>query len=248
MVSLASLSVPVLVTVIGTGCGSVKSLFGEDERSISGIADYGKSSSTEPAASGDPELEAFWQSIVNLSRDLPAHQAGRLQVNLRDLRIRVDRPKAELVLICGRRLLDANDLKPFPEAGSEELALMLEQFAGDELMRQLRVFSIEPVQSFQGFLDNSTTIKPPDSLGEQLRRGQQAIDAVTVSPDIQPKGGNYSAPPLVILTSTTSGAVIHFTVDNSEPDEKSPVYTGLIRLAEDKDLSLSRRGALLLVF
>jgi hypothetical protein len=225
----------VLVTGFAHGCGSVKSLFGDDDRNVSGIADYGTTSNKQPTSGEDPELEAFWMRIADLSRELPPHQAGRLQVNLRDLRIRVDRPTAELVLICGRRLLDANDLNPFLEAGSQELALMLEQFSGDGLMRQLRFFSTEPLQSFQGFLDNSITVKPPDLLSEQLRRGREALDAVAASPEILPKSGNYIAAPVISIASTTPLARIHYTLDNSEPDENSPIYTEPIVIPDDKE-------------
>ncbi len=81
------------VSFFAYGCGSVKSLFGDDERNVSGIADYGTTADTQPKGE-DPELEAFWMQIADLSRDLPPHQAGRLQVNLRDLRVRVGRPTA----------------------------------------------------------------------------------------------------------------------------------------------------------
>jgi hypothetical protein len=112
---------------------------------------------------------------------------------------------------------------------------MLEQFSGDELMRQLRIFSTEPAQNFQGFLDKSITVKPPDLLSEQLRKGQEALDAVAASPDILPKAGNYSTPPQIRLSSTTQAARIHYTLDNSDPDENSPTYTEPINLPAGKE-------------
>lgn len=52
------------------------------------------------------------------------------------------------------------------------------------------------------------------------------IDKVQVSPPrIQPDGGNFAGKTQVQITSTTPGARIHFTLDGSEPTEKSPIYS-----------------------
>jgi outer membrane protein OmpA-like peptidoglycan-associated protein len=44
----------------------------------------------------------------------------------------------------------------------------------------------------------------------------------------QPGPGSYAEPQMVVLSSATPGAVIHYTTDGSTPTAQSPVYTGPI--------------------
>lgn len=44
----------------------------------------------------------------------------------------------------------------------------------------------------------------------------------------EPAAGDYTGQQYVVLSTTTPGAVIHYTTDGSTPDANSPVYTGPI--------------------
>jgi len=45
------------------------------------------------------------------------------------------------------------------------------------------------------------------------------------TPSISPDGGAYGSPPTVTMSCATPDAVIHYTVDGSDPTEDSPVYS-----------------------
>ena len=208
------------------GCGAIGNFFApSDERNVSGIADYGERPDVQDGNDLDPELESFWARVKDLGNLLPPNEAGRLQVNLRDLRVRLDRPAAELVLVIGHRLLDEADLGPYMRSGSLELALVLEQFAGEDLMRQLRQFVATKAADFPAFLSGSETVKPPDLLEEALKRADEILESFAATPEILPAAGNYSGPQLVRLSTPTPNARIYYTLDNSEPTEQSPQYS-----------------------
>lgn len=46
------------------------------------------------------------------------------------------------------------------------------------------------------------------------------------APTFSPAAGEYTGKQTVVLSTTTPGAVIHYTLDGSAPTEASPVYTG----------------------
>jgi outer membrane protein OmpA-like peptidoglycan-associated protein len=46
----------------------------------------------------------------------------------------------------------------------------------------------------------------------------------------EPAAGDYTGSQMVVLSSPTPGAVIHYTTDGSEPTAESPIYTGPIRV------------------
>jgi YD repeat-containing protein len=52
-----------------------------------------------------------------------------------------------------------------------------------------------------------------------------------VAPSITPSGGTYSTPQNVTITQSTTGAVLRYTVDGSDPVETSPLYTGAFQVA-----------------
>ncbi len=53
---------------------------------------------------------------------------------------------------------------------------------------------------------------------------QQSGTATVASPTISPDGGSFTASTTVSLASATAGAVIHYTLDGSEPNTASAVY------------------------
>ncbi len=55
-------------------------------------------------------------------------------------------------------------------------------------------------------------------------------DAV-IAPIFSPAAGTYSSAQNVALSSTTSGASIHYTTDGTPPTNLSPIYTGLIPIS-----------------
>lgn len=56
-----------------------------------------------------------------------------------------------------------------------------------------------------------------------------ATPTITVAtPTFSPEEGTYSTPQTVTITTTTSGATIHYTTDGTTPSSASTVYTGAI--------------------
>lgn len=53
-------------------------------------------------------------------------------------------------------------------------------------------------------------------------------------PRFSPAGGTFDAPIKVTLTSTEPGAVIHFTLDGSQPTSEDPVYEAPFEISEPK--------------
>jgi uncharacterized repeat protein (TIGR03806 family) len=62
---------------------------------------------------------------------------------------------------------------------------------------------------------------------EQLFRTDLAALA---APTIEPPGGSFTGPLFVRLTTTTTGAMIRYTADGSEPSSRSPLYTEPLRV------------------
>ena len=54
---------------------------------------------------------------------------------------------------------------------------------------------------------------------------------LTMVPVFSPPGGLYAEPQDVVITSGTTGAVVRYTIDGSEPTEASPVYSTAVRVA-----------------
>lgn len=65
--------------------------------------------------------------------------------------------------------------------------------------------------------------------------GEPAPDTVD-TPTFNPRGGTYSAAQSVTIASTTEGAVIRYTTDNSNPTDSSPLYTGPISVSSNTTL------------
>lgn len=67
-----------------------------------------------------------------------------------------------------------------------------------------------------------------------LATASYEIDYATVSqPEFSTTAGTYSHDIIVELSTTTSGATIHYTTDGSQPTAASPVYTSSIDVADD---------------
>lgn len=56
------------------------------------------------------------------------------------------------------------------------------------------------------------------------------------APTFSPPAGTYSETQTVTLSSTTPGAVIHYTTDGSAPTADSPVYTGPFRVEKNANV------------
>lgn len=62
-----------------------------------------------------------------------------------------------------------------------------------------------------------------------------AIDYAAVDPPtMSPPGGTFDADQLVSLSCATRGAIVHYTVDGSEPSLASPIYQGPIAVRGDE--------------
>ena len=59
---------------------------------------------------------------------------------------------------------------------------------------------------------------------------------MAATPAFSVAGGTYSSAQFVILSDTTSGAVIHYTTDGSTPTSSSPTYSGTITVSSSETL------------
>ncbi len=75
--------------------------------------------------------------------------------------------------------------------------------------------------------------------------GQVVIDNVTwtsgsgnsvASPQFNPIGGTYTSPQNVSISSTTPGAIIYYTTDDSNPTQQSQLYTQPVTIAQTTTL------------
>ncbi len=55
--------------------------------------------------------------------------------------------------------------------------------------------------------------------------GSVIMSNAVATPSFTPAGGQYMTPQTVSIACTTNGALIHYTIDGSDPTENSPVYT-----------------------
>jgi hypothetical protein len=66
-------------------------------------------------------------------------------------------------------------------------------------------------------------------------KGTNSVDVVS-SPTFSPTSGDYTEKVDVTLICSTSDAVIHYTLDGTDPTILSPVYSGAIKLTETKTI------------
>jgi uncharacterized protein YjiK len=67
----------------------------------------------------------------------------------------------------------------------------------------------------------------------------QGCDCDAAGPTVEfdpPAGASVAFPTIVFITASDESAIIHYTVDGSEPTNNSPIYTGPISLAEGDTL------------
>gem|GEM_PF-3594572 len=86
---------------------------------------------------------------------------------------------------------------------------------------------------------NSITKEPYVVFYDYNAPGVSAIkfnSNTVVTPIASPTGGTYSSPQSVTLSTTTSGAFIHYTTDGSTPTTGSTLYSGAITISQNTQL------------
>jgi formylglycine-generating enzyme required for sulfatase activity len=63
-----------------------------------------------------------------------------------------------------------------------------------------------------------------------------AYEILVAAPVFNPASGTFTSPQNVTMTTATTGAVIHFTTDGSEPTEASPAYSVAVNVANSNTL------------
>ena len=79
----------------------------------------------------------------------------------------------------------------------------------------------------EGGLKNSTSVNVDD-----LNLTDFICENCVIAPTFNPPGGVQSGPVNVTITSATAGATIRYTLDESDPDESSPLYSTAIPISE----------------
>jgi hypothetical protein len=74
--------------------------------------------------------------------------------------------------------------------------------------------------------DRAVTPDERDAVESYLATKYALYTPKAGTPAIDPSGGSIAGPQLVQIGTQTPGATIRFTLDDSEPSEASPVYTG----------------------
>jgi hypothetical protein len=91
--------------------------------------------------------------------------------------------------------------------------------------------------------DNSLVDLSVVDIDGQSRRQDTSIDigadewyTITDLPTFSPAGGQYTSPQLITITSSTPGAVIHYTLDGSDPTLLSVIADGPILIQDSAQL------------
>ena len=63
-----------------------------------------------------------------------------------------------------------------------------------------------------------------------------AYEILVASPAFNPASGTFTSPQSVTMSTATTGAVIHFTTDGSEPTEASPAYSAAVNVSNSLTL------------
>jgi len=79
--------------------------------------------------------------------------------------------------------------------------------------------------------DDSEWVVYPQNYIDNL--GMHTFGNVVITPVFNPPAGAYASPINVTISTTTSGAVIHYTTDGSEPTESSDIYSAPIPVSSD---------------
>jgi hypothetical protein len=81
--------------------------------------------------------------------------------------------------------------------------------------------------------DRAVTAVERDAIENYLAAKYALYSPKAATPTIEPAGGTLVGPQIVQIGTQTAGATIHYTLDDSEPTEASPVYAGPFELSED---------------
>ena len=120
------------------------------------------------------------------------------------------------------------DLVTLPPTGSPAPALFADDVGGVDAAG-LTLKPVVPRVGPDGHLYYLLTSYETDD-GE-VRRIRYTGQPSAATPTITPNGGTFPGPVVVTLTTTTTGATVHYTTDASEPDESSPTYSAPLTLA-----------------
>ncbi|WP_394848632.1 chitobiase/beta-hexosaminidase C-terminal domain-containing protein [Pendulispora brunnea] len=95
------------------------------------------------------------------------------------------------------------------------------------------------VANLLGCSGDAGVIIPPPPLTDAGPQQDARADAdlpdampAAATPEFNPPPGIFNAPPSITLRTETAGAAIHYTLDGSTPDSKSPIYTSPIGVAK----------------
>jgi len=86
-----------------------------------------------------------------------------------------------------------------------------------------------PVYTTPILINTTATVKARTFVGASLSATAEAafvIAAQAAIPTITPNGGSYSGSVEVTLATSTPGASIRYTINNTDPNTNSPLYTG----------------------
>jgi hypothetical protein len=89
---------------------------------------------------------------------------------------------------------------------------------------------------YSGYIPVTTTTTlnviavAPGYSASAVLTGTYTIAPYAAFPTISPAGGTYASPLKVTIADTTTGAVIHYTIDQTTPTASSPVYSAPITL------------------
>ena len=89
--------------------------------------------------------------------------------------------------------------------------------------------------------DDSEWVVYPQNYIDNL--GMHTFGNVVITPVFNPPAGAYASPINVTISTTTSGAVIHYTTDGSEPTESSDIYSAPIPVSSDTTIKAKAYAA-----
>jgi hypothetical protein len=140
----------------------------------------------------------------------PVPSAGLYLIIVRD---ELNRPRIHLFLAAISPAQEASYKKSF-----QDMKRLLHQWDDD--------FNGWPIHDFQWAYLESLVTRPA---GERMAGNQSAVNrpptvGVAAEPTFSPKPGLLAGDTNIVLQCDTPGAVIHFTVNPSQPTANSPVY------------------------
>ncbi len=142
-----------------------------------------------------------------------------------------------LVVICDGSGGDRPDFRL--SAGGEDL--ILSSPSGVEISRLSFPRQATDV-SYARFTDGSYGFFPDVTIGG-ANAGGTALASLVGRPSVNQESGFYTDAVEVVLEPDEEGDIIHFTIDGSQPDTSSPVYSAAVTITETTVLrAISSRG------